>query len=702
MVEEETLYFDKTVSFADLGLERRLTRALENKKFLFPSNVQAKGIPIVLQKKDVLMRAKTGSGKTLAYLLPLVQLLLQGCQEAEAGIKAVILVPSNELVYQVWKTLKKEVLKFSNDVISLLPLRAERGMNTQASRLKEGPNIVVSTPTRLAKHLKNKSVELNQLQHLVVDEADLILSFGYFDDVQTVVSSLPKNYHCVLVSATLTTNLSELQKLVITDPDPKVVLVNDGVNEKDALLQEFHLKLENNETKLLVLFTLIKLELLKGKMLIFTNHLNRCYELKLFLEQFSISSAVFDHSHPSNCRQSILNQFNQGIFDILIVTDDGMNVDKEFMLISPVEDEPDPKEEGPETISEGEPKPKEEGPETIAEAEPEPKEEGPETIAKDEPEPKEEGPETTAKDEPEPKEEAATIAEHEPDPMKEAPVDQNLRSADQTILKQDTPQEKEETEEPKKEPPSVDLENEKYIVPSTEDDPTSNKQEGKPPANRERTAPKDKSTSSRGIDFREVTAVVNFDFPNSVKAYTHRVGRTARGGRFGTALSLWTPRDVEVMKRLKEFQTIHSPTHKANIKPLDFDLQEIIGFKIRVQIAIRNVTRNAVKEARLKELKRQMLKSDKLKAYFENNPREATLLTLKHDNKPTIKVDKLLAHIPSYILGDRTIVEVPNSTRNFQALGASTEYPGQRKKRIYHRRRRGRNPLRRKRRKVKH
>jgi len=658
MVEAETLYFDKTVSFADLGLERRLTRSLEERNFLFPSNVQAQGIPIVLQKKDVLMRAKTGSGKTLAYLLPLVQLLLQGCQEAEAGIKAVILVPSNELVYQVWKTLKKEVLKFSNDVISVLALRIERGMKTQASRLKEGPNIVVSTPTRLAKHLKNNNVQLDQLQHLVVDEADLILSFGYFDDVQTVVSSLPKNYHCVLVSATLTTNLSELQKLVITDTDPKVVLVNDGVNEEDKLLQEFHLKLENSEMKLLVLFTLIKLELLKGKMLIFTNKLARCYKLKLFLEQFSISSAVFDHLHPSNCRQSVLNQFNQGIFDLLIVTDDSMNVDKEFMLLPPVEDEIEPKKESP-----------------------------------------------------------ATIAEDEPDPVTKAPAEQNLSSEGQTILKQDTSEDKVETEALKKEPPSNDDGDDKKATPSTAEEPTANKQEGTPPAKsdkavpsaedeptlnkkdgappakREFKKPEGKSTSSRGIDFREVTAVVNFDFPESVKAYTHRVGRTARGGRFGTALSLWTVKDAQVMERLKEFQTINSPTHKANIQPLDFDLKEILGFKVRVQIAIKNVSKNDVREARLSELKRQMLNSQKLKVHFEDNPREAELLRHDRHHKKR-KINKLLAHIPGYILGDTTIVEVPNSTRNFQALGASTEHPGQRMRRY----KRRTNPLKRRRR----
>merc|ERR1719419_1419658 len=182
------------------------------------------------------------------------------------------------------------------------------------------------------------------------------------------------------------------------------------------------------------------------------------------------------------------------------------------------------------------------------------------------------------------------------------------------------------------------------------DDKKTSKKRAKAPPNNKNRKRANTTSASRGIDFREVSAVVNYDFPDSVKAYTHRVGRTARGGRYGTALSLWTERDVEVMQRLKEFQTIHSPTHKANIKPLDFDLEEIVGFKIRVQIAIRNVTRNAVKEARLKELKRQMLKSNKLKAYFENNPREATLLTLTHDHKPIRKVNKLLAHIPSYIL----------------------------------------------------
>jgi len=636
MVAAESLYFDKTVSFADLGLERRLTKALEKQKFLFPSNVQAQGIPIVLQKKDVLMRAKTGSGKTLAYLLPLVQLLLQGCQEAESGIKAVILVPSNELVYQIWKTLKKEVLKFSNNVISVLPLRIERGMQTQAARLKEGPNIVVSTPTRLAKHLKKNGVQLDQLQHLVVDEADLILSFGYFDDVQTVVSSLPKNYHCVLVSATLSTNLSELQKLVITDPDPKVVSVNDGVNEDEELLQEFHLKVDNKEMKLLVLFTLIKLELLKGKMLVFTNGLNMCYELKLFLEEFSISSAVFNHKLPSNCRQSILNQFNQGIFDLLIVTDDAMNVDKEFSLLPEVEDKQQPKEDAP-------------------------------------------------------------VGENEAEPKNEAFTEQTVCSGGETTHQKDASLDKEEIGEQQKEPSSVEKGDGKAAAPSTEDERSSEKGEGTSPGNPKLNGAKDKNTSSRGIDFREVTAVVNFDFPYSVKTYTHRVGRTARGGRFGTALSLWTNADKKVMNRLQEFQTVNSPQHKANIQPLDFDLKEVIGFKTRVAIARTNVTRNAVKEAQLSELKRQMLNSEKLKMHFEDNPREANLL--RHDQKlHKRKVDKLLAHVPSYILGDRTIVEVPNSTRNFQALGATSEIPGKRKR--HWRRKRG-GPLRRKRRKKK-
>jgi len=152
------------------------------------------------------------------------------------------------------------------------------------------------------------------------------------------------------------------------------------------------------------------------------------------------------------------------------------------------------------------------------------------------------------------------------------------------------------------------------------------------------------------------------------------------------------------MKRLQEFQTAHSPYHKANIRPLDFDLSEVIGFKTRVAIASKQVTRTVVREVRVEELKRQILNSEKLKTHFEDNPREAALL--RHDRRTRkIRVDKVMAHVPDYILGNKTIVEVPNSTRNFQALGASSETPGRRKKRKY-KSKRG-DPLRRKRRRRK-
>merc|ERR1712183_1185202 len=102
--------------------------------------------------------------------------------------------------------------------------------------------------------------------------------------------------------------------------------------------------------------------------------------------QFSISAAVFDHTHPSNSRQSILNQFNQGLFDLLLVTDDSMDVDKEFMLIPADEDEPEPKEEDQPAIAEDQP---EENQTTKAEDQPEPKAEDQATMAKDQPEPME-------------------------------------------------------------------------------------------------------------------------------------------------------------------------------------------------------------------------------------------------------------------------------------------------------------------------
>ena len=180
---------------------------------------------------------------------------------------------------------------------------------------------------------------------------------------------------------------------------------------------------------------------------------------------------------------------------------------------------------------------------------------------------------------------------------------------------------------------------------------------------------------SRGLDFRNVSFVLNVDFPPNPKSYAHRVGRTARGGARGVALSLVENKSEEQYQTLLAIQdeqptisvrkastdVLHArsgddsqggppPTEQVQPVPLDFDLAQIEGFRYRVTDVSRAVTKNAVREARANELKMEILNSERLASHFENNP--ADLQLLRHDRLAThvTRVQDHLKHVPKYLL----------------------------------------------------
>ena len=156
------------------------------------------------------------------------------------------------------------------------------------------------------------------LENLVIDEADLVLSFGYEDDVRKILSYLPKIYQSFLMSATFTKEIEQLTALVLRKP--AILALEDTQEETDALTQ-YVVKCTEFE-KFLFAFVIIKLRLIKGKILLFVNDIDRCYKLKLFLEQFSIKSCVLNSELPLNSRYHIVEEFNRGIYDYLIATDE--------------------------------------------------------------------------------------------------------------------------------------------------------------------------------------------------------------------------------------------------------------------------------------------------------------------------------------------------------------------------------------------
>jgi ATP-dependent RNA helicase DDX56/DBP9 len=197
---------DPNETFASLtesvGLDNRLRKAVQRLGHVRPTLVQSKCLPLAITSgRDLLVRAKTGSGKTLAYCLPLLQKILQSksndneggssnTKKAGGGVRAVILVPTRELCSQVHKTLKS-LTYYCDEVITVAVLsavrtgngssssKAQQELTRQKAMLRDRPDVIVATPAGLLTHLRNGDVKLkDSMETLVVDEADLVLSFG--------------------------------------------------------------------------------------------------------------------------------------------------------------------------------------------------------------------------------------------------------------------------------------------------------------------------------------------------------------------------------------------------------------------------------------------------------------------------------------------------------------------------------------------
>ena len=286
-----------------------------------------------------------------------------------------------------------------------------------------------------------------------------------------------------------------------------------------------------------MVYVIFKLKLVKGKCIIFVGDIDRCYRLKLYLEQFGTKSCILNSELPVNSRIHVVEEFNKGVYDIIIASDEHEVLGDE--------------EDGKGDVAEEEPK------------------------------------------------EGAEPAPAEPE---------------------------------------------------------------QPSKKKRKTVKKDKEYGiSRGIDFKNVACVLNFDLPTSSKSYTHRIGRTARAGQTGMALSFVVPSELYLKHKPTSIEsakddekvlakiTRHQKKKGKEVKPYNFDMKQVEAFRYRMGDALRAVTRVAVREARTRELRQELMKSDKLKRHFEENPGD--LHHLRHDGElRPARVQSHLKHVPDYLL----------------------------------------------------
>lgn len=532
----------KSATFASFNLDARLQQAIANEGFSKPTSIQSKAIPLALDGSDVLARAKTGTGKTAAYLLPLLQSILSPKSSvSQPGALALILVPTRELASQVHKTLL-HLAAFCTRDVQAVNIAVNDTEQAQKAQLASQPNVIIATPARARQHVESKSLSLNVLKWLVVDEADLVMSYGHEEDFHALVGMLPPTgVQSFLASATLTTEVDDLKALFCQNPIV-LDLENEEKDEK-ATVSQYVVKC-GEEEKFLLLVAVFKLKLIEGKCIIFVGDVDRCYRIKMVLEQFGVRSCVLNSELPVNNRIHVVEEFNKNVYDIIIATDESEVVGK---------------------VGEGR-----SGKEKSAESQIE----------------------------------------------DEGKEDGNI------------------------------------------DDDQSNKKTTK----RSKKTKSDKNYGiSRGIDFKHVACVLNFDLPTSAKSYTHRIGRTGRLGRSGIALSFVITRPEYRKNKLLSFPTTqHDETVIEAIKAAQqkrghqvedykFDMTKLQGLGYRVSSAIKLVTPGAVRQSRLKELREELLKSEKLKRHLEENPED--LNWLKHDKESrVVRVQPHLKNLPDYLV----------------------------------------------------
>ncbi|KAL9062434.1 MAG: hypothetical protein Q9157_008926 [Trypethelium eluteriae] len=577
--------------FNSMGLDPRLLQGITHEKFASPTPIQSAAIPLALEGKDIIARAKTGSGKTAAYILPILQSILRRKMD-DALTKqstALILTPTRELAGQV-VTVITSLSAYSNGLIRCENLTRKEDDRVQKARLAEQPDIIVATPMRAALHLKARSLLADSLKHLVIDEADLMSSYGYDDDLQSISQLLPKGIQSLFMSATLGEEIDTLKKLFGSDP----TLLAFDEEEKSPSLSQYVVRCAEDD-KFLLAYAIFKLKLIRGKCIIFVADIDRCYRLKLFLEQFGVKSCVLNSELPVNSRIHVIEEFNRNIYDIIIASDEHEVVGNEFV-----------------------------------------------------------------KQKQKKREEKAGLSEKD---QQESGLAENGDNLDQIEKNEHGTQD-------------IDPTSKEHLV---------DKDESAPPKKKPKVSKQDKEYGvARGIDFQNVACVLNFDLPTTSKSYIHRVGRTARAGKSGMALSFVIPKeeyrkhkntstsstdhDEEVIAKIVRQQEKKGQT----VQPYHFDMKKLNGFRYRISDALHAVTRMAVREARARELRQELLKTEKLKRHFEENPVE--LQQLRHDGElHTARIQHHLKHVPEYLLPGKNNKGLANGNRTFVGFGKTSE-----------------------------
>lgn len=322
----------QAATFTDFGLSAPLLARLTELNYTTATPVQAATIPALLQGKDVLAGANTGSGKTAAFALPIIQHLSVNTQRGASkqnNVSCLVLVPTRELAKQVADSFQS-YSSHLNGLIKTVAVFGGVSINTQMLALRGGADVVVATPGRLLDLLSSNALKLNKVTHLVLDEADRMLSLGFTEELNQVLELMPKKKQTLLFSATFPEDVQALASSLLTNP----LEIQMQSAETSTLVQRVFTV--NRESKTALLAHLIN-ENHWRQALIFVNAKNTCEHLAQKLAKRGINAEVFHGDKAQGARNRVLEAFKSSEIDVLIATDiasRGIDIDKLPVVIN--------------------------------------------------------------------------------------------------------------------------------------------------------------------------------------------------------------------------------------------------------------------------------------------------------------------------------------------------------------------------------
>jgi len=301
-------------TFKELKLNPKILSALEQKGYTTPTPIQGQAIPHILEGKDFLGIAQTGTGKTAAFSLPILHNLAKNKVKTKPNsMRTLILTPTRELASQIVDNIKfySRGLGYSTEVIF-----GGVSINNQIKTVKQGVDIIVSTPGRLLDLMNQGHIRYAQLEIFVLDEADRMLDMGFIKDVQKIIAKLPKERQTLFFSATLAKDVGVLANKLLTNPAKVEVTPQATTVEKIEQIVNFVEK----GNKPLLLKSIIKQEP-DNSILVFSRTKHGANRIVEFLDKNSIRSFAIHGNKSQSAREKALKSFRDGKVNVLVATD---------------------------------------------------------------------------------------------------------------------------------------------------------------------------------------------------------------------------------------------------------------------------------------------------------------------------------------------------------------------------------------------